>query len=72
MTDMIRQQHEPAQARNVRLAFALIYPDKVGKLVQRDVGVTFVSGRRTNEMFRTLRELKLQTGDFVNVAVLAA
>ena len=54
------------------MAFALIYPDKVGKLVQRDVGVTFVSGRRTNEMFRTLRELKLQTGDFVNVAVLAA
>jgi histone deacetylase complex subunit SAP18 len=71
LSEFIRQEYKPAQRRDARLLFALVYPDKMGKLVQREAGLVFMSGRYTSDESRTLRELKMQSGDFVNVAVLA-
>ena len=62
----------PPLPQRATFSFALVYPDRAGKLVVRqaasvkhDVG----GGERDEAGQRTLRELKLEIGDFLDVAV---
>jgi hypothetical protein len=50
-----------ARARNARLSFAFVYPDRNGKNVVREVGV--LSNFRTSaDQHKTLGQLKFETG----------
>lgn len=66
---LVRQKFEPAQHRSARLHFALIFPGKNGMYASRELGLVFASGRPSREEGRTLREMKVMAGDYVDVAV---
>ena len=66
---LIRQKFEPAQHRSARLHFALIFPGKNGMYASRELGLVFASGRPSREEGRTLREMKVMAGDYIDVAV---
>lgn len=54
------------------LSFALVYPDRTGRHVLRQVAVVRCgeeSGEEDEVGQRTLRELKLEIGDYMDVAV---
>ena len=69
MTALIKGVEKSANRPNARLSFALIYPDKSGKSVVRVIGKTH-SSRHGDDDDKTLQELKFETGDFLDVAVL--
>jgi histone deacetylase complex subunit SAP18 len=50
--------------------FSFVYPDKRGRMVLRDVGVTF-STRRNEDETKTLDSLHFETGDFLAVSIFA-
>ena len=66
---LVRQSYEPAQDRSARLHFVLIFPGKNGMYASRELGLVFASGRPSREEGRTLREMKVMAGDYVDVAV---
>jgi len=51
------------------LDFALVYPDRTGRNVVRKVGRTF-GARPSDDDDKTLQDLKFETGDFLDVAIL--
>ena len=55
------------------LSFALVYPDRTGKHVLRQVGQVVYGGEGEEDEAgrRTLRELKLEIGDYIDVAVMS-
>lgn len=62
----------PPPPQRATFSFALVYPDRAGKLVVRQVASVKhdVGGGGQDEAGqRTLRELKLEMGDFLDVAV---
>lgn len=66
---LVRQKFEPSQHRSARLHFALIFPGKNGMYASRELGLVFASGRSSREEGRTLREMKVMAGDYVDVSV---
>lgn len=69
LTTLIRQSYAPAQNKSARLHFVLIFPGGNGAYTGRELGLTFASGRTSREEGRTLRDMKVMTGDYVDVAV---
>mmetsp|Transcript_35996 Transcript_35996/g.90920 ORF Transcript_35996/g.90920 Transcript_35996/m.90920 type:complete len:174 (-) Transcript_35996:252-773(-) len=70
LTDLIKEVNEAARARAARLSFAFVYPDRSGRNVMRQVGMVH-SSRVSDDDARTLKSLRFQTGDYLDVAILA-
>lgn len=68
LADLVKEIQPDAKQKNARLAFALVYPDRRGKNVMRQVGIVHnrLPGPDDN---KTLKSLNFQTGDFLDVAI---
>ncbi|OMO78711.1 Sin3 associated polypeptide p18 [Corchorus capsularis] len=71
LTDLVKEVAPAARRRDARLSFAFVYPDKKGRFVMREVGMTFSYGnaRRVDDI-KTLAELNFQIGDYLDVAIM--
>lgn len=69
ISDLLKETHPAARERGGRLSFAIVYPDKRGVLVLKEVGSTHAL-RRGSDDDKTLADLKFQPGDYVDVAVI--
>eukprot|EP00457_Paulinella_chromatophora_P017467 gb/GEZN01018518.1/.p1 GENE.gb/GEZN01018518.1/~~gb/GEZN01018518.1/.p1 ORF type:complete len:130 (+),score=22.17 gb/GEZN01018518.1/:36-425(+) len=68
LTTLIKGVTPEARKPDAMLSFALVYPDKEGKLKIRQVAQTFAH-RRSQDDRRTLQQLQFETGDYLDVAV---
>ena len=68
LTDLIKEVSPQARNRSARVSFALFYPDKRGKFVMRELGVTH-SFRKGEDDRKTLERLNFVTGDYLSVAI---
>ncbi|XVF52780.1 hypothetical protein PTKIN_Ptkin05aG0046300 [Pterospermum kingtungense] len=71
LTDLVKEVAPEARRRNAKLSFAFVYPDKRGRFVLRQVGMTnsYGNGRRLDDT-KALADLSFQVGDFLDVAIL--
>ncbi|PRQ17889.1 putative Sin3 associated polypeptide p18 [Rosa chinensis] len=72
LTDLVKEIAPAARRRNAKLSFAFVYPDKGGRFVLKQAGITHAygnMGRRLDDS-KSLNELKFQIGDYLDVAVL--
>ncbi|KAL3678698.1 hypothetical protein R1sor_021654 [Riccia sorocarpa] len=71
LTELVKEVSPAARRREARLSFAFVYPDRRGRNVIRNVGMTHSNGnsRRGGDDGRSLAELSFQTGDFLDVAI---
>ncbi|KAJ8632692.1 hypothetical protein MRB53_026028 [Persea americana] len=71
LTDLVKEVAPTARRRDAKLSFAFVYPDKHGRYVVRQVGMTnsYASGRRLDDG-KALAELSFQIGDYLDVAIL--
>ncbi|KAK3224732.1 hypothetical protein Dsin_004594 [Dipteronia sinensis] len=71
LTDLVKEVAPEARRRNAKLSFAFVYPDKRGRFVLRQVGMThsYGNGRRLDDS-RALAELNFEIGDYLDVAIL--
>jgi hypothetical protein len=63
----------PARDRlGARLSFSLVYPDRSGRPAMRAVGQVLGQSQRGGgeDAGKTLHEVRFQTGDYLDVAVL--
>ncbi|KAK9198547.1 hypothetical protein WN944_013732 [Citrus x changshan-huyou] len=68
----IRREVAPeARRRNAELSVAFVYPDKHGRFVLKQVGMThsYGNGRRLDDS-KALAELNFESGDYLDVAIL--
>lgn len=72
LTDLVKEVAPAARRRDAKLSFAFVYPDRRGRNVVRQVGVTYAypNARRPDEGNKALADLSFQTGDFLDVAIL--
>jgi len=68
ITELIKGVRRAAREADARLSFAFVYPDKRGKNVVRQVGMTY-SNRKSEDDRKTLHDLRFETGDFLDVAI---
>lgn len=68
LTDCVKEVNVSARRPSARLSFALVYPDRAGRNVMRQVGVVH-SSRPGADDDAALRALKFQTGDLLSVAI---
>lgn len=68
LSDLVKEVLPDARQRQSRMGFALIYPDRNGRNIMRIVGQVH-SSRIGDDDNKTLKQVKFQTGDFVDVAV---
>ncbi|KAF8413083.1 hypothetical protein HHK36_001059 [Tetracentron sinense] len=71
LTDLVKEVAPAARRRDAKLSFAFVYPDKNGRYVVRQVGMThsYGNGRRQDDS-KALAELSFQIGDYLDVAIL--
>ncbi|GLT78303.1 hypothetical protein SLA2020_498430 [Shorea laevis] len=71
LTDLVKEVAPEARRRNAKLSFAFVYPDKRGRFVMRQVGMThsYGNGRRLEDN-KALAELGFQIGDYLDVAIM--
>ncbi|CAI5520300.1 unnamed protein product [Closterium sp. Naga37s-1] len=70
LTDLLKEVVPEARRREARLSFAFVYPNRQGRNVMKQAGITNSMTRRpTPDDNRTLQELGFQTGDFLDVAI---
>ncbi|CAI5459530.1 unnamed protein product [Closterium sp. Yama58-4] len=70
LTDLLKEVVPEARRRDARLSFAFVYPNRQGRNVMKQAGITNSMPRRpTPDDNRTLHELGFQTGDFLDVAI---
>ncbi|KAJ4712919.1 histone deacetylase complex subunit SAP18-like [Melia azedarach] len=71
LTDLVKEVAPEARRRNAKLSFAFVYPDKRGRFVLRQVGVThsYGNGRRLDDS-KALADLSFEIGDYLDVAIL--
>eukprot|EP00475_Leptophrys_vorax_P003640 TRINITY_DN12140_c0_g1_i1.p1 TRINITY_DN12140_c0_g1~~TRINITY_DN12140_c0_g1_i1.p1 ORF type:complete len:161 (-),score=1.96 TRINITY_DN12140_c0_g1_i1:415-861(-) len=70
LTDLLKEVAPEARRRDARLSFAFIYPNRQGRNVMKQAGITYATARRrTPDDEKTLHELGFQTGDFLDVAI---
>ncbi|CAI5941515.1 unnamed protein product [Closterium sp. NIES-64] len=70
LTDLLKEVVPEARRREARLSFAFVYPNRQGRNVMKQAGITNSMTRRpTPDDNRTLHELGFQTGDFLDVAI---
>ncbi|KAI4354945.1 hypothetical protein L6164_003766 [Bauhinia variegata] len=68
LTDLVKEVAPPARRRNAKLSFALVYPDKHGRFVVREVGKTLSYGTGKLDDL-ALAQLDFQISDYLDVAV---
>lgn len=68
LAELVKEVNSDARQRNARLSFAFVYPDRRGRNVIKQVG-TVHSIRPGEDDNKTLRALKFETGDFLDVAI---
>ncbi|KAG2428461.1 hypothetical protein HXX76_011580 [Chlamydomonas incerta] len=68
LSDLIKEANPAARARNARMSFAFVYPDRKGRNVMRQVGVVHAT-RPGEDDIKTLRGLNFQTGDYLDVSI---
>ena len=71
LSDMIKQSVPEARMRGSRISFAIVYPDKRGVLVVKEVGSTHALRRGPYDE-KNLTELHFQAGDFMDVAIIGS
>ncbi|XVF13238.1 hypothetical protein REPUB_Repub08aG0191400 [Reevesia pubescens] len=71
LTDLVKEVAPEARRRNAKLSFAFVYPDKHGRFVMRQVGLTnsYGNGRRLDDN-KALTDLSFLIGDYLDVAIL--
>ncbi|GMN32425.1 hypothetical protein TIFTF001_003661 [Ficus carica] len=71
LTDLVKEVVPAARRRNAKLSFAFVYPDKRGRFVLKQAGMTqsFGNGRRLDDG-KALGELDFQIGDYLDVAII--
>lgn len=72
LSQLIGGAKKAGRARDAILSFAFVYPDKTGKNVVRKVGETQNNLQNSETDMKTLAELKFETGDYLDVAILPA
>ncbi|GAB2300930.1 hypothetical protein Dimus_034965 [Dionaea muscipula] len=71
LTDLVKEVHPEARKREAKLSFAFVYPDRYGRFVVRQVGMTYSNGNKRNlDETKALSELNFQIGDYLDVAIL--
>ncbi|KAI4356856.1 hypothetical protein L6164_000843 [Bauhinia variegata] len=68
LTDLVKEVAPPARRRNAKLSFALVYPDKHGRFLVREVGKTLSYGTGKSDDL-ALAQLDFQIGDYLDVAI---
>ncbi|KAM7275900.1 hypothetical protein ACFE04_017766 [Oxalis oulophora] len=69
LTDLVKEVAPAARKKNAKLSFALVYPDKNGRNVVKEVGMTSAYGNGRDD-HRALADLSFQIGDYLDVAIL--
>ena len=70
LTTLVRQGYEPAQNQAAQLHFVLIFPGGNGAYTGRELGLVHANPKRmTREESRTLHDMKVMPGDYIDVAV---
>eukprot|EP00002_Diphylleia_rotans_P009468 TRINITY_DN1971_c0_g2_i2.p1 TRINITY_DN1971_c0_g2~~TRINITY_DN1971_c0_g2_i2.p1 ORF type:complete len:133 (-),score=39.39 TRINITY_DN1971_c0_g2_i2:300-698(-) len=69
LADLIKNVVPEARRYDAKLRFKLVYPDKSGRYVMKDLGMV-TKGQRSRDDLLTLAQLKFDIGDFLDVAVL--
>ncbi|EXC17796.1 hypothetical protein L484_023149 [Morus notabilis] len=71
LTDLVKEVAPAARRRNAKLSFAFVYPDKRGRFVLKQVGMTHScgNGRRIDDD-KALGGLDFQIGDYLDVAII--
>ena len=72
LTDLVKHALSDARRPRCRLSFAVVYPDKKGQTAMKEVGLIWSTNtaRSAPEAERkTLRDLRFQTGDFIDCAI---
>lgn len=70
LTDLLKEVVPEARRRDARLSFSFVYPNRQGRNVMKQAGITNSNARRqTVDDNKTLQELGFQTGDFLDVAI---
>jgi len=70
IASIIQLKHEPARRKTCKLSMALVYPDRTGRFIMKDVGSVHAT-RESADDAKTLAQLKVQAGDYFDVAVVA-
>ena len=71
LVDLIQDANPAARGARARFGFALVFPDKSGRNVLKEIGQ--LSSKRQGPQDvdgdRTLRNLRFETGDYLDVAI---
>ena len=70
LVNCVKEIHEDAQQPNCRLSLAFVYTDGIGDVHMRNVGIVH-STKRGRDDEKVLKTLRFQTGDFLDIAILA-
>merc|ERR1712094_69829 len=68
LTTLIKEVNDASRRRDARISFALVYPDKRGDPVVRQIG-RVMSSKRIDDDQKALRDHGFQVGDFLDVAI---
>ncbi|KAJ8443822.1 hypothetical protein Cgig2_017303 [Carnegiea gigantea] len=70
LTDLVKEVSPAARRRDAKLSFAVVYPDKNGRMQVRKVGETFSNpSKRRLDDNKALAELNFQIGDYLDVSI---
>ena len=72
LTDLVKRAVPDARKPRCRLSFAVVYPDKKGATAMKEVGLiwsTSTAKRAPEAERKTLKDLRFQTGDFIDCAI---
>ncbi|GAA0150525.1 hypothetical protein Leryth_015514 [Lithospermum erythrorhizon] len=71
LTDLVKEVDPEARRRDAVLSFAFVYPDKLGRFVVKEVGMTYSypNPRRPDDGSKALGDLDFQIGDYLDVAI---
>ncbi|KNA15412.1 hypothetical protein SOVF_098550 [Spinacia oleracea] len=70
MTDLVKEVSPAARRRDAKLSFAVVYPDKNGRMQVKKVGETFSNAnKRRLDDNKALAEIYFQIGDYLDVSI---
>ena len=68
ITDLVKEVNSAAAKPNSCVHFSIVYPDKNGKNVMKEIGAVSAQKKSENDR-KTLRELRFQAGDFLDISI---
>ncbi|KAL2902287.1 Histone deacetylase complex subunit SAP18 [Bienertia sinuspersici] len=70
LTDLVKEVSPAARRRDAKLSFAVVYPDKNGRMQVKKVGETFSNAnKRRLDDNKALAEIYFQIGDYLDVSI---